>query len=186
MGLDMYLAKKRYVKNWDHMKPEEKHSIVIKKNGKTIADEMPITYIEYEAGYWRKANAIHKWFIDNCVGTEEWHGDDVYVSREQLQTLLTLCKKVLATAVIKQGQIQNGSVSDKDENGNFIMKPNMQAGEYIENDEEIAGLLPTESGFFFGSTDYNEFYLDDIKQTITIIENCLKDTECSFYYSASW
>jgi len=31
--------------------------------------------------------------------------------------------------------------------------------------------LPTERGFFFGSTDYNEWYLQDVKDTIKIIND---------------
>ena len=47
MGLDMYLSKKTYVKNWDHMKPEEKHHVVVTKNGKrTSIDPKRVTYIE--------------------------------------------------------------------------------------------------------------------------------------------
>ena len=61
MGLDMYLYKKSYVKNWQHMKPESLHKITIKKGGKVRKDIKTdrITYIIEEVAYWRKANAIH-------------------------------------------------------------------------------------------------------------------------------
>ena len=42
MGLDMYLYKKTYVKNWEHMSPEELHEISIKKNG------VEVSYIKKE------------------------------------------------------------------------------------------------------------------------------------------
>ena len=29
MGLDMYLHKRTYVKNWDHMGPEDRHTITV-------------------------------------------------------------------------------------------------------------------------------------------------------------
>ena len=49
----------------------------------------------YLIGYWRKANAIHKWIIDNCA-----HGVDecqrVFVSHESVKALLRACKKVMA------------------------------------------------------------------------------------------
>ncbi len=31
MGLDMYLSKKTYVKQWDHQSPEEKYEVVVTK-----------------------------------------------------------------------------------------------------------------------------------------------------------
>lgn len=47
--------------------------------------------------------------------------------------------------------------------------------------------LPTEGGFFFGSTEYDEYYKKDLKDTIEIIKGALamsKDWE--FHYRASW
>lgn len=49
--------------------------------------------------------------------------------------------------------------------------------------------LPTESGFFFGSTAYNEWYWSDLKFTLKELNRVLKETEdepISFIYQASW
>jgi len=47
--------------------------------------------------------------------------------------------------------------------------------------------LPTQSGFFFGSTDYDEYYIEDLQETKRIIEDALKiDDDWTFYYQASW
>ena len=51
--------------------------------------------------------------------------------------------------------------------------------------------LPTQDGFFFGSTEYGEMYYEDIKSTIIILSDVLlvnktsKDVE-EFIYYASW
>jgi len=50
----------------------------------------------------------------------------------------------------------------------------------------VAKILPNQSGFFFGSTDYDEWYLRDIEATIEGLEIALKDNDGDFYYSASW
>ena len=47
-------------------------------------------------------------------------------------------------------------------------------------------LLPTSSGFFFGSIDYDEFYFADLKNTIEIIDRCLATKFDYFEYQASW
>ena len=70
-------------------------------------------------------------------------------------------------------------------------------GETIKNADEIAELLPTQEGFFFGSTDFDEYYLDDINNTIEILNNVIEDYnesvasginkyDIDYVYRASW
>ena len=50
-------------------------------------------------------------------------------------------------------------------------------------------LLPTQGGFFFGSTDYNESYKQDLTDTIKQLNNVLdnpKFDNWSFSYQSSW
>lgn len=57
----------------------------------------------------------------------------------------------------------------------------------LEN-KDPALLLP-QGGFFFGSTDINEWYWNDLKSTISQLERILALPEfdnLSFYYQSSW
>jgi hypothetical protein len=58
----------------------------------------------------------------------------------------------------------------------------------VEADHSLAeSLLPAASGFFFGGTDYDEWYYNDIQNTIKILEEALaEDSSSDFYYSSSW
>ena len=56
----------------------------------------------------------------------------------------------------------------------------------LENLGEAGELLPPTSGFFFGSTDIDEYYLRDVKYTRDRLTECLKCASWSFYYSSSW
>ena len=47
-------------------------------------------------------------------------------------------------------------------------------------------LLPSQSGFFFGSTEYDEWYFKDLARTVEIIDRCLKSRFDYFEYQASW
>ena len=47
-------------------------------------------------------------------------------------------------------------------------------------------LLPSQSGFFFGSTEYDEWYFKDLTRTVEIIDRCLKSKFDYFEYQASW
>ena len=152
MGLDMYLYKKTYIRQGDFYKPESVNEVIVKTGGEidTKIDPKKIKYVVEEAGYWRKANQIHRWFVENVQsGVDDCR--DAYVNREDLETLLDICKKVDA-------------------------------------DHSLAeSLLPAASGFFFGGTDYDEWYYNDIQNTIKIIEEALaEDSSSDFYYSSSW
>ena len=149
MGLDMYLNKRTYVQYWEH-NGDDNYEVTVTKGGKpTKINPKKVKYIIEEAGYWRKQNQIHRWFeenvqegIDNC--------GEYYVSKDDLETLLELCKKVQA----------DNSLADS--------------------------LLPSASGFFFGGTDYDEWYYNGIDNTIQILEEALEDERGEFYYSSSW
>ena len=55
------------------------------------------------------------------------------------------------------------------------------------NKEKAPELLPTQSGFFFGSTDYDEYYWDDVDYSIELFEKVLElPDDYSIYYDASW
>jgi hypothetical protein len=153
MGLDMYLRKKTYVKNWDFTEEKDKYEITVKKGGEPAEDIKTdrISYITESVGYWRKANEIHRWFVENVQdGNDDCR--EYYVDKKQLQELLDICKTVK------------------------------------ENRENAENLLPTQDGFFFGGTEYDDYYFEDIDNTIKILEDILnEDTKCSdYYYQSSW
>lgn len=182
MGLDMYLTKKYYVKNWGYMEPEEKHTITVLKGGKpTNIPTDKITHITVEIMYWRKANAIHKWFVDNVQDGNDDRGT-YYVDSDQLKELLDICKKIIGESRLVKDKIVNGY---KFKNG--IAEPIMEDGEKIDDATIAKELLPSQDGFFFGSTDYDQYYYQDIKETIEGLTEALKDDDGGdFYYHSSW
>lgn len=101
MGLDMYLTGKRYISKHFN-EGDEARAEAIQKLFPELAgrqgrwgDASPVKEVSIEAGYWRKANAIHQWFVKNVQGGED-KCEPHYVSREQLEELKKLCEKVLA------------------------------------------------------------------------------------------
>lgn len=57
-------------------------------------------------------------------------------------------------------------------------------------DDGAAGadeVLPTQGGFFFGSTDYDEYYLEGIKDTLTLKDRlALVGDDVELFYQSSW
>lgn len=184
MGLDMYLYRESYVKNWDFMGPEQQHEIVVKRGGKLRKDIQPtrITYIGEQVAYWRKANCIHRWFVDNCQdGVDDCR--KAYVEREHLEELVRLCKQVLSAVETVDGTIRTGTTFYP---GGKV-EENTRPGRVVAQAGLADQLLPTQSGFFFGSTDYDEGYLEDLRITVEQLEPLLNDTEAAdYYYQSSW
>jgi hypothetical protein len=149
MGLDMYLNKKTYVQYWEH-NGDNNYEVTVTKAGQPAGiDGRKVKYVIEEAGYWRKSNQIHQWFVENVQDGVDNCGE-YYVSAEKLRELLALCKAV-------------------------------------QNQPEVAEeVLPTASGFFFGGTEYDEWYYKDIENTIQILNEALADKNGEYYYSSSW
>ena len=139
--------------------------------------------LEEEVGYWRKANAIHKWFVDNV---QDGVDDCGYyeVSQEQLKNLLHICSLIKEKCRMKKGKIANGAHS---ENGQWVT--DYVDGEYIENPEIAEEYLPTTGGFFFGDTEYDQWYMRSIEYTIEMLTKVLQATDFEtqmIVYHSSW
>lgn len=151
MGLDMYLIKKYYIGAQSEYN-NITGTVEIYQQGVKIPIEInDIKYIESEAVYWRKANMIHKWFVDHAQeGTDDCKR--YYVSREQLKELLDTCKQV------------------------------------IENHERAGELLPTQDGFFFGSSEYDNEYFKYVEYTVEQLSklDLSQNTGFCYYYESSW
>ena len=106
MGLDMYLEirKNEYCSKYH----QDKGSNLALEYPKDITEFIPnLTDLSisrqtnYEVGYWRKANHIHNWFMQNCAHRDEYDNpiDDcspIEITVDKLEKLLDDCKKVLA------------------------------------------------------------------------------------------
>jgi hypothetical protein len=185
MGLDMYLKANKYIGGWEHTPEDERklYSALREATGVTPIYNSPVFAVTATVGYWRKANAIHRWFVENVQDGED-NCRDYYVSREQLMELRDLCQKALDKAQTVEGEVCTG-VSYSSEGRKVLT----QSGKIVTNPEAMEELLPTQEGFFFGSTEYDEFYLQDLRDTIEIVNRVLSDPALKgwdFEYRSSW
>ena len=139
-----------------------------------------MNYIIEKAGYWRKANAIHQWFVEHVQdGSDDCQND--YVSKEDMEALLDAVNTVLNASELVEGTITNGYSF---ENGKKT--PITKEGKYIKDPTVAKALLPTTEGLFFGSTDYDQYYYQDLVNTKNILEEALEDDEGDYEYQSSW
>ena len=137
-----------------------------------------------EVAYWRKANQIHNWFVGNIQDGIDDCGS-YEVTKADIIILLALCKTVKKNSELVSRNIVNGYTYDN--KGNRI--PIIQAGKTIKDPGIAKKLLPTTTGFFFGSDEYNEYYMEDINYTIETLEKILIETDFEkemLIYSSSW
>ena len=183
MGLDMYLEGSfstrayRRPTDQDYADMREGKEVKIEKSREfenAVAaigfEDAPIDYAYNHFTYvfpiitWRKANAIHKFFVDEVQDGND-NCERHYVSRETLQELLDRITTILdiKTPVARE----------------------MKAEELLPTDIE---------GCFFGSKEYDDWYYKDLEDTKKTLEKVFEYEEnaeagkCfdNFYYQSSW
>jgi len=157
MGLDMHLQRETYLSNYPKRDEETSLRQRVGITGIDDAHIIPsrIITITEEIAYWRKANAIHGWFVREIQGgVDECQRADVRL--EQLKELKSLCERVL----------ENNSLAEE--------------------------LLSPQSGFFFGSYDIDEWYLDGLEYTRDMLNDLFNEPKpdddywTTYHYQSSW
>lgn len=168
MGLDMFLNRKRY-----------SHT---NEKGNRV-------YSEEEVGYWRKANQIHNYIVEHFANGED-NCQLIGLDLKDLENLLDVCEKVRKSITLVDGKlVQSYTFNAQGEKEYHYID-----GKVIKDTSICEELLPTCSGFFFGNTDYNEWYVQDIDYTIDLLKKLIKEEKelnkqgiyNDFIYEASW
>lgn len=162
MGLDQYLYAKGYYSpaDWRGEKSNETFDKIVE----TVGAEKMKTLTEYPSA--QVTISVGYWRKVNSV--HQWFVDncqdgnddcrEAYVSREQLQELLRICEVVIMDKAL------------------------------LETDETAKAMLPTASGFFFGSQDYDDWYYKDLEYTRDLLKQVLETVpeDWTFAYNSSW
>lgn len=157
MGLDMYLIKKIYIgANFEHSNVTGE--ISLKKDDEPIKINLKkVSYIIEEVAYWRKANSIHNWFVNNVQDGKD-DCDEYYVTIEKLKELLGICEKVLESPEENQNLLPTKS--------GFFFGPSDDLNWYIN--------------------DLNNTIFQ-LKEIIKDYEECDDSrTFAGYYYQSSW
>jgi hypothetical protein len=150
MGLDMYL-RLRKVHSWPN---EESYD-------NAYGCKWKLSESTYSVCEWRKANAIHKWFVDHVQDGQDDCGR-YPVTVDNLYGLRSACRNAMMS--YDEGNIEDAAI-----------------------------FMPSQSGFFFGSTDYDEWYREDLQRTYDACNNLIRTIESpdrkdwlSVEYESSW
>jgi hypothetical protein len=162
MGLDSYLYKKTYVENWEHTPEDRRYSVSVKKGGlKCNIKPERICYIIEQVGYWRKFNALHNYIVNTFASGED-NCQQISLDEDDLRNILNTLQEA-----------------------KYIL--DSDASDEVKSDK-LSDVFPTAEGFFFGATEYGDYYAECVDDTILLLTDLLDEFGelPDFYYQASW
>lgn len=150
MGLDMFLTAERYVRDY------KGESVEVNAKGHYGT----VTNFTTEVKYWRKANAIHGWFVRNVQnGTDDCKRYPVY--REHIEML----SRDIQEALDNRDKINDDEL-------------------------DYSNPLEPTRGCFFGSYEIDMWYFDQLKDTGELFNQLLSDNDFweynQVFYQSSW
>jgi len=152
-------------------------------------------YGTQEVGYWRKANAIHGWFVREC-GNNVDECQEIVVPKIKLLELQAQC----LIAVMKRNQEETTS-EESPKSSRSVPVDGQEMGEWLMEQmkmettlavmekefEDTSDPLRPVAGFFFGGTEKDQYYYADLMETVEIIAKAVTDyPDGEFIYQASW
>lgn len=164
MGLDMYLEAREYVssRKWDNDENGELVSIPVPE-GHAILETSGLSPYASKEGYGVtvSATAIY-WRKVNSI--HQWFVDNCGNGEDNCQEMYVSPDKLVQLRDLVDMVLKSKSVAVAQEH------------------------LPTASGFFFGSQDYDEYYWSDLEYTKKELDRVISlgIDNISFYYQASW
>ena len=206
MGLDMYLYAEKNISQYDYETKDGKMSRVDNPEydkANAFMSNMPngeyggITITKCVA-YWRKANAVHGWIVRNCAnGVDECQR--IYMSREDLLKLREACHIGLKTRDNAEPDdpmndtimLSENDLTDTQANVNNII--NIFANQMSKKGSTTTvtedNPIPPTMGFFFGGSAKDEYYYQELAETIETINTIIASDPneiYEYYYRASW
>ncbi len=190
MGLDMYVnirhkntqSKLDAYEAWEQKYSYEEFQRLTEEQKEEYRNSEP----EYdndmygkELMYWRKANQIHNWFVQNCQGGVDDCERHV-ITVADLKKLKELCEKILTMTEIKQ-ELRPTYPNGWFEEPVYVIKDVRLLT--LEGVEYASEHLPSCSGFFFGSTEYDDYYVWDLENTIEQIDDTLDTLNCEYGFA---
>jgi len=211
MGLDMYLYAEKYISSYDYEFDGKEHTRrdnieyerVMEASGLSSLPTAPYGSVTVSKciAYWRKANAIHGWFVRELANGKD-ECQRISVAREDLINLRNDCVNVLAMRGDAVPSINSNVYEIKDVGDEEDVVSKMMSAMQSESaksrkviavddkvrQDSIDRLEPTE-GFFFGGTEKDDWYYEQLEYTIDTINSMLandSDMDYEYYYRASW
>jgi hypothetical protein len=186
MGLDMYVnirhkntqskldayeawENKYSYEEWQHLTEEQR------EEWRNSEPEYDGDMYGKELMYWRKANQIHNWFVQNCQnGVDDCGRYAITVA--DLMKLKELCEKILTmTEKRKAMRYTSFCAREKEEVDVLCLTP--------EGVAFAMEHLPSRSGFFFGGTEYDDWYVWALENTVEQINDTLDTLNCDYGFA---
>ncbi len=140
MGLDMYLFEEIYIgAHWKHDKIDTSECKLTANGRELPIDWKNLHTVTTQIGYWRKANQIHNWFVQNVQNGLDDCEKHTF-SFEKLKELYLLCKKILDAPEEESKTLAQEELPSKD--GFFFGSTNYDDNYFIDLQNTVDILEP--------------------------------------------
>lgn len=161
MGLDMYLSTEQYVSGYDFYGPEqvEKFNKILEVTGLKGAETAASPSLTVSV-------TVAYWRKVNAI--HQWFVQNVQDGKDECQ----------------RSYVSRERLEELNELcGRVVLA-------WDDGDKSVAAKhLPPTSGFFFGSTDLDDYYIHDVRETLMTLTRILSNPvleHADFYYQSSW
>lgn len=163
MGLDQYLYARKYISGIDYKKVGGDLVRIQNQEHDNIVSQLGLTSSDLDDNYpsIEVSVKVGYWRKDNQI--HKWFVDNVQEGEDD-------CKEYYVS-------------DDKLTDLHNLCK------EVLWEHDKAEKLLPRHSGFFFGDTEYDEWYFKGLENTVEILERLLGNPKFlgwDFYYQSSW
>lgn len=148
-----------------------------------LSAEKYVSASDYRAGDKEKFDAIVK-----SLEAEKFVGG--FVPNVQVQVSVGYWRKVNS---VHQWFVDNCGKGEDDCRPYYVPRDKLielrdLCQQVLASPDQASELLPTQSGFFFGDTEYGEYYFADIRDTVEQLDKVLTEVpeDWDFEYRASW
>lgn len=152
--------------------------------------DMYLSATKYQSKFWADKNEAQEQYeqMKNLLGCNDFISNNLGSIRSTVE--VAYWRKVNS---VHQWFVDNCQNGKDDCHKSYVSREHLielrDICQAILADHSLAEeLLPTQSGFFFGSTEFDEYYFSDLEDTVTQLNNVLVNVpdDWDFEYQSSW
>jgi len=157
MGLDQYLRANEYVSRYDYTEDFDRSENNLFSQ---IVSQFGVAEHLDSEGFGGLTIDFPMGYWRKCNQVHQWFVDNCGDGEDECQTMFVSRDRLEELRDLCKQVLANHSLAED--------------------------LLPPQSGFFFGSTEIDEYYFKDLEYTVKVIDRCLASKFDYFEYQASW
>lgn len=168
MGLDMYLYARKYVSGVDYSRTNDEVVATPNPMFTSVINAVGLTTDELSEDFPSATISVKVGYWRKVNAVHQWFVSNVQGGEDNCEEFHVSREQLLELRDVCRKVVADNSLAEE--------------------------LLPPQGGFFFGGTEYDEWYFEGVKATIAILDRILSNPKFEdtgmfswdFYYQSSW